>query len=373
MREYYCCKFQIRSNDNVILLGGRLLQKFVVDTYIKIETSRLRFYELNQTKIKADLYQGIVDCVNVGEVQPSRVGQRVVFPESFIRGPCDMRQRFLDVMALVQDDGKPDIFLTMTCNPKWPEILKDLLPGHIAQDRPDLVTRIFRAKLEDLKDQLFHKKILGFVRAYVYVIEFQKRGFSHAHFLTIMRLDDKMTNPDHYDKIVCAEIPDPAKYPEMHQLVVQHMMHGPCGHLRPSSPCMQCESKISRFRYPRQFNDKTSQAENSYPLYRRRNIGRDVNVRGNTLDNRWIVPYNPKLLMMFNCHINVEACSSITSVKYLFKYIYKGHDKQIMHIDPNKGQSIINEIKRFQDACYVSRRRQCGGFLALRFLKFNLM
>ena len=74
MREYYCYKFQIRSNDNVILLGGRLLQQFVVDTYIKIETSRLRFCELNQTKIRADLYQGIVDCVNYGEVQPSRVG-----------------------------------------------------------------------------------------------------------------------------------------------------------------------------------------------------------------------------------------------------------------------------------------------------------
>ncbi|KAJ9561616.1 hypothetical protein OSB04_006776, partial [Centaurea solstitialis] len=76
--------------------------------------------------------------------------------------------------------------------------------------------------------------------------------------------------------------------------------------------------------------------------------------KGNTLDNRWVVPYNPKLLMMFNCHINVEACSSITSVKYLFKYIYKGHDKQVMHIDPDEGQGVINEIKRFQDARYVS-------------------
>ncbi|XP_024977659.1 uncharacterized protein LOC112515220 [Cynara cardunculus var. scolymus] len=169
-----------------------------------------------------------------------------------------------------------------------------------------------------------------------------------------MRPDDKMTNPDHYDNIVCTEIPDPTKYPEMHQLVVQHMMHGPCGHLRPSSPCMQGEPKIYRFRYPREFNDKTSQAENSYQLYRRRNIGRDVNVRGNALYNRWVVPYNPKLLMKFNCHINVEACSSITSMKYLFKSIYKGHDKQVMHIDPDERQNVINEIKRFQDARYVS-------------------
>ena len=77
-------------------------------------------------------------------------------------------------------------------------------------------------------------------------------------------------------------------------------------------------------------------------------------MRGNSLDNRWVVPYNPKLLMMFNCHINVEVCSSIISVKYLFKYVYKGHDKQVVHVDPDNENVVINEIKRFQDARYVS-------------------
>ncbi|KAI7756269.1 hypothetical protein M8C21_015503 [Ambrosia artemisiifolia] len=161
MREYYCYKFQIRSMENVLLLGGRLLQQFVVDVYIKLETSRLKFYERNQSRIRADLYQGIVDCVHLGEVHPNRVGQRVVLPASFIGGPRDMRRRFLDAMALVQDDGKPDLFLTLTCNPQWPEICDNLKPGQTAQDRPELVSRIFRAKLEDLKEQLFKKHLLG--------------------------------------------------------------------------------------------------------------------------------------------------------------------------------------------------------------------
>ncbi|GKC10177.1 uncharacterized protein Tco_1001787 [Tanacetum coccineum] len=129
MREYYCYKFQIRATPNLILFGGKLLQQFVVDVYIKIETSCLAYCEKNQRKIRADLYQGIVDCVSAGEVQPSRVGQLVVLPASFIGGPRDMRRRFLDAMTLVQDDGKPDIFLTMTCNPSWPEILEHLEPG----------------------------------------------------------------------------------------------------------------------------------------------------------------------------------------------------------------------------------------------------
>ncbi|XP_022003440.2 uncharacterized protein LOC110900870 [Helianthus annuus] len=354
MREYYCYKFQIRSNDNLLLFGGRLLQQFVVDVYIKIETSRLEFCERNQAKIRAELYQGIVDCVNTGEVHANRVGKRIVLPASFIGGPRDMRRWFLDAMTLVQDDGKPDVFLTMTCNPKWPEICDNLHVGQTATDRPDLVSRVFRAKLEDLKDQLFKKHVLGEVKAYVYVIEFQKRGLPHAHFLLIMYPQHKINNVDHYDKVVCAEIPNKLTHPRLHEMVVKHMIHGPCGNLRSSSPCMQGDPKICRFHYPRQFNEQMTQGEDSYPLYRRRDTGIEVDLRGQTLDNRWVVPYNPRLLMMFNCHMNVEVCSSIKSVKYLFKYVYKGHDKQVIQVDQSEPGVVINEIKRFQDARYIS-------------------
>eukprot|EP00267_Zea_mays_P047900 XP_020400406.1 uncharacterized protein LOC109942674 [Zea mays] len=79
-------------------------------------------------------------------------------------------------MALVRKFGKPDIFLTMTCNPNWDEITRELLPMQSPQDRPDLVVRIFRAKLEELKKRLTKHHILGKIRAYVYVVEFQKRG-----------------------------------------------------------------------------------------------------------------------------------------------------------------------------------------------------
>jgi hypothetical protein len=69
-----------------------------------------------------------------------------------------------------------------------------------------------------------------------------------------------------------------------------------------------------------------------------------------------VVPYNPFLLMRYNCHINVEACSSIKAVKYLFKYIYKGHDKASFAFEKeviNDG-GIINEIRQYRDAHYVS-------------------
>ncbi|KAM3232829.1 hypothetical protein P3L10_018188 [Capsicum annuum] len=99
--------------------------------------------------------QGIVDSIMAGESRGSKVGQRIILPASFIGGPRDMRRRHTDAMALVQYFGKPDLFITMTCNPDWPEIQENLIEGQLAQDRPDLVTRVFRSKLQDLKDQIF--------------------------------------------------------------------------------------------------------------------------------------------------------------------------------------------------------------------------
>jgi hypothetical protein len=99
----------------------------------------------------------------------------------------------------------------------------------------------------------------------------------------------------------------------------------PCGVLNKKCACMvdgEC-----RFQYPRQFCEATQQGNDSYPTYRRRDDGCRVKIRRAELNNWWVVPYNPGLLMKYNCHINVEACSSIKAVKYLFKYIYKGHDK----------------------------------------------
>ncbi|KAL3532810.1 hypothetical protein ACH5RR_006331 [Cinchona calisaya] len=102
-----------------------------------------------------------------------------------------------------------------TCNPSWPEIRDHLIEGDEGKNRPDLVVRVFHAKLEKLKDELFKKNIFGKVAAYTYVIEFQKRGLPHAHFLLILKPQYKMYRLDEYDKIVSAEIPDKKKYPHL--------------------------------------------------------------------------------------------------------------------------------------------------------------
>ncbi|KAF5469343.1 hypothetical protein F2P56_013425, partial [Juglans regia] len=321
--------------------------------YVKIETSRLDYFRSKQQHIRSELYQGIVDTITLGETNASNVGKRIILPSSFIGGPRDMRKRYMEAMALVQRYGKPDIFLTMTCNPNWQEISNELRLHEESQNRPDLVARVFRAKLEELKDRLFKQQIFGKVSAYVYVIEHQKRGLPHAHFLIILQRDWKLYTPESFDDIVSAEIPDKNTNLHLHNAVVKHMMHGPCGVLNPTNVCMK-KNGYCKSHYPKNFASSTTVGNDCFPIYRRSDNGITVKVRGHNLDNRWVVPYNPYLLATFDCHINVEICSTITAVKYLYKYIYKGHDRVAFNLVSEQNNQQIDEIQQFQSARWIA-------------------
>ena len=327
-REYYAYKLQMRPSDYSYLLRmGRLFQQYIVDMYVKVENTRLDFFKNNQKTIRAELYQGILDSITEGETSAAKVGCRVILPPSFVGGPRDMKRRFLNALTLVQRYGKPDLFITMTCNPKWPEIQEQLQVGELAENRPDLVARIFRAKLVQLSKLIMKGNILGPVAAKIQVVEFQKRGLPHAHILLILNQDYKIKDPTEFDKYVSAELPSP-ELSHLRSTVVQHMMHGACGLNFPKCACMQlvghqlkCKSS-----YPKPFVDVTTTTESSYLAYGRRDTGEKVRARGLDMDNRWVIPYNPFLLATFDCHLNVEICSTIKAVKYLYKYVYKGHD-----------------------------------------------
>jgi len=82
----------------------------------------------NQDTLRVDLYQGLVDNMHSGERSVENVRRCTVLSSSFIGGPHDMRHWYMDAMALVRKYNKPDIFLTMTCNPNWDEIKNKLYP-----------------------------------------------------------------------------------------------------------------------------------------------------------------------------------------------------------------------------------------------------
>nr|KYP55257.1 hypothetical protein KK1_001464 [Cajanus cajan] len=167
-REYYnyiTSTKEIRPNDQSTLLKfGRLLQQYVVDNYVKIELGRLRWIRNHQNNIRAEVYQGLQDALHEGETMRENIGQRTILPSSFIGSRRDLTQRYEDGMAIVLNDGKPDIFLTMTCNPSWSEISSQLGPHQTPPDRLDLLTRIFRSKFGQLKEDVINKGVIGKVK-----------------------------------------------------------------------------------------------------------------------------------------------------------------------------------------------------------------
>ena len=64
--------------------------------------------------------------------------------------------------------------------------------------------------------------------------------------------------------------------------------------------------------------------------HHRRDTGKTYQVGGKEVDNRWVVPHSPYLIWKYRCHINVEWVASMKAVKYIYKYIYKGHDRTTM-------------------------------------------
>ena len=192
--------------------------------------------------------------------------------------------------------------------------------------------------------------------AVLYTVEFQKRGLPHAHILVFLHQDDKHPEAIDIDKIISAEIPKKENNHRLYKAVENYMMHGPCGSANYASPCMD-NGKCTKH-FPKRFNNETTLDGDGYPLYKRQENGESIEKGGTLLDHRYVVPYNPWLLLKYEAHINVEWCNQHRSIKYLFKYVNKGNDRITISFYENKenGESerSIDEITQYYDCRYIS-------------------
>ena len=350
--KYAAYRLSVRGETDNFHLSGKLFLQWVVDMYVRIEAERLSYIRYHQVQLRRDMYSNICDFVqNEAEQNHCTIGRMVVLPSSFPGSPRNMNERYQDAMCVVRRHGKPDIFITFTCNPNWKEIQEQLSANEAANLRPDIVARVFHAKLKALIDDVSKNRIFGTVAALIYTIEFQKRGLPHAHILISLCKDNKITDIATIDKYVSAEVPQEGD--PLREIVIAHMVHGPCGTLgcagRPA-PCMD-ENGECKKGYPRDWAEESRQHTNGYPVYRRRNDGRSFVKYGKCLDNRWIVPHNRYLSLKYNAHINVEICTTVKSVKYIYKYIYKGYDACTVALEQRTVD--CDEIQRFLNARYV--------------------
>ena len=168
MLEYYCYRFHYRKGEpNPFTCCGRLSDQIKVDAYSSIESSRLSFHFWNQETLRSETYQGLSDALGEGTSTGKNVGVEYILHSSYTGGPRYMIQNYQDGMAICRVFGAPDLFVTFTCNPKWDEISEALVfePGQTHAERPDIITRVFKMKVNQFKSRVRKGKTFGPVNA----------------------------------------------------------------------------------------------------------------------------------------------------------------------------------------------------------------
>ena len=313
----------------------KLALEFYCDVWAQVEARNCNFHRSaeQQAKYRAARVAAVEDQMSRG-VPVGEIGQSVVrLPSSFVGSARYYQQLYLDAMALPKRFGKPDLFITMTCNPHWPEILSSLPAGAKWQHHPDVVARVFMMKMQELLRDIVRLEIFGTVRAYVYRIEWQARGLPHCHMLFILK--DKILSSRHIDDVTSAEMPDSDTEPELFALVVKHMLHPRCDSntqhgCRQGNNGQVCDCKRH---FPKPQSTDTVIVPDGYPKYRRRCRNTATLPDGRIVTDTWVVAHNRYLLLKFKCHINVEVCAHFKCFKYVYKYAFKAPDHTAVAVD----------------------------------------
>ena len=172
------------------------------------------------------------------------IGKMLILPSNFTGRQRFLKQNYMNSMSIVNWYGKPDLFITMTCNPNLKEISENLEQYETAIDRPHIVVKVFHQKVQEFKELVTKRGVLRKCIAYTYVIEFQTRGLPHMHFLLFLDKNDKINTSEKVDELISAEIPNEDIYPHLYDVLRQFMIHEPCGEQHMGSSCMNKNTQI---------------------------------------------------------------------------------------------------------------------------------
>jgi len=238
-------------------------------------------------------------------------------------------------MAILSEHGTPDLFITVACNPQSPEMLQAMKAGgmdnteQFTNYRPDVVMRVFWCQFKVLFSELIFHQVLGVVRAFAYVVEFQKFGLPHVHLILVFEREFKINTPQQIDAIIRAEIPDPEKEPKLLKAMKKFMCHRPCNVVKGDtrSQRLKCHREVPgqpgvfkcRFNYPIAYEPYTVIPDKGAVRYKRRQNGRGFIQNGRFIDNQWVSPTNPYLLVRYQMHINVQKTNHANMAKYTNK------------------------------------------------------
>jgi len=229
------------------------------------------------------------------------------------------------VKCMLQTFGIPTLFITVTFSERWPGY-KNILQSQGSKDtmpsnRPWDAVQYYYERWNILKrDLLRSAPVSGFGRLNEMVerYEFQLRGAIHTHSLLWTEFSINELIKLNY---IRADLPHPLMEPELYKLVQLHQIHkcssDLCGRSMEDPDYPTC-----RKGFPAQLSSITHQRPGELRFTYRRTKEED----------KWIVPYSPQLLLLWQAHCNVQYCTSGGLAKYISKYVSKAEPKSTMDV-----------------------------------------
>ena len=348
----------------------RLGQIYLVDMISRIIDYRLEFHKYNQQTLFGIDAENSVD-VTTGDVNDNNqrddmltTGKHTFLSQSFHGSRRHLLSLASNALCLVTEFGRPTLFITLTCNPHWPEIKSMLFEGETAYDRPDITCKVFHTKLDYFLHNLRNGKYFEEKHKVIYeirVIEYQQRGLPHCHLVVMLsNIPDWKTEKDELCNWIDENIN--ANYPAMHtnssqrlrqihELIGSHMVHK-C--YKGETGCLdEVTGQCTRGFTNHVIQERTTLDEQGYPHYRR-NTTNDLNV----------VSHNVYMLLDWQGHINVEYSGSTYCVIYLYKYLFKGR-KKVTAVVKGKKDKQKDEIKAYVQGrymCAMDAMWRCYGY-----------
>jgi hypothetical protein len=212
-----------------------------------------------------------------------------------------------------------------------------LLQGQTAFDRPDVVVRVFHAKLNVFFENLKRGKYFeGLETIYLFrVIEYQKRGMPHAH--VVVKLKDAPTADGDIERLIAwidthilARVPNETLEPELFALVHDHMTHQ-CS----VGYCLDKVGGVCSKHFDRHILTERSTLMDNGIINYKRIADADL----------FVVPHNKQLLLDWRGHVNVECAVGSKSVLYLYRYLYKGRKRTKAELRNDPDFNGDDEIK----------------------------
>lgn len=287
-------------------------------------------------------------------------GTNTFLAQSFHGSRRHLRKLATSSLTIVSEDGTPTLFLTMTCNPLWPEIVEALLPGQTAFDRPDICTQVFKHRLDaflgnlragkyfdgedSFKDCTVRRKIIYEIR----VIEYQHRGLPHAHIIIKLSNTPDPSFPDAcsewVDEYLTCMMPaireDSSEEDKVYAAIVsKHLIHNCSDGV---NGCKDANGHCKKGFMNTILCETTTFDGKGHAIYKRL---REEDLR--------VVPHNRKAALDWDGHIYFDWCMNSYTVFYLYKYLFKGSKKVKFRLENADDVADDDEITLYLRGRYL--------------------